>query len=185
MRVVAKCWVLVLVAALAWSCQGEPAWQGDMPQPDRALFESSVYPLLLRDCAFSECHGAPQRFLRVYGSGRSRLPGSVSDPNLVAREHEVSYERAASMLIVPPGVSILEAPLLKKPLELGAGGASHEGTDSFGRNLFQTTGDPRFRLLLQWALSQPAVVTPPTAASPVAGMQPGLAGAPAVGAVRP
>ncbi|MEY4581518.1 MAG: hypothetical protein RL701_6221 [Pseudomonadota bacterium] len=146
---------IVFAALSTTSCaQDDAVWSGELPAPDRALFESAVYPILLRDCAFSECHGAPQRFLQVFGPGRTRLPGHPADPDLVPREKEASYRRAAALLVAPHPGDLARAPLLTKPLEVSAGGAAHEGVDVFGRNLFQTTDDPRFQQLLAWALTQ-------------------------------
>jgi hypothetical protein len=147
------------------SCQDETLWSGELPAPDRSLFETAVYPILLRDCAFSECHGAPQRFFQVFGPGRTRLSGHPADPDLVPRERELSYRRAAAMLVAPQPGDLAHAPLLTKPLEVVAGGAAHEGVDVFGRNVFQTTADPRFQQLLAWALTQSVTGSATTAAT--------------------
>jgi hypothetical protein len=44
------------------------------------------------------------------------------------------------------------SPLLVKPLELAAGGSDHEGTDSFGRNVYRSPEDPSFQVLVRWVL---------------------------------
>jgi hypothetical protein len=149
----------------AASCQSELAWSGEAPVPDRAQFETAVYPLLLRDCAFSACHGAEHRFFQVFGPGRTRLEVVGSDAERIAQERQISYERARSMLVVSDPSSILSAPLLTKPLEVGAGGASHLGVDNFGRNVFQSTADARYLMLLAWAQG----TLQPPAAGAVAG----------------
>lgn len=139
------------------ACSNEIDAGTEPPTPDRASFDSTIYPLLLRDCGFSECHGAEHRFFQVFGPGRSRLDGHPSDPDLGPRERQLTYDRTRSMLVAPAGESIFESPLLTKPLEVSAGGASHEGTDRFGRNVFQTVGDARYVVLWQWArTSNPA-----------------------------
>lgn len=165
--------VSLLLAAAACSTETDAA-ATPAPVPDRAVFELDVYPMLLRDCGFSECHGAEHRFFQVFGPGRSRLDGHPSDPDLAPRERQLTYDRARSMLVAASGGSVFESPLLTKPLELGAGGATHGGVDHFGRNVFQTATDPRFTLLWQWAISvsQPATMSSPTQ----------TAGAPAIGA---
>jgi hypothetical protein len=132
------------------------------PLPDRAVFDATVYPMLLRDCGFSECHGGEHRFFQVFGPGRNRLAGHPSDPDLGPRERQLTYDRTRSMLVAAGGGTIFESPLLTKPLEIQAGGASHEGVDRFGRNLFQTVADPRYVMLWQWATATPQ----PTAAAP-------------------
>jgi hypothetical protein len=150
--------------ALAWfvcaACGGDASMTPPPPIPDRALFDTAIYPLLLRDCGFSECHGAEQRFFQVFGPGRSRLEGHPTDPDLGPRERQLSYDRARSMLVAATGGSIFESPLLTKPLEVKAGGASHQGVDRFGRNLFQTTQDPRYLALWQWATTQQPMAAP-------------------------
>jgi hypothetical protein len=42
--------------------------------------------------------------------------------------------------------------LLLKALEVSAGGSDHEGTDSFGRNVYRSAEDPDFQVLVRWAL---------------------------------
>jgi hypothetical protein len=64
-------------------------------------------------------------------------------------EIEATMERARSMLVAAARPE--DSLLLRKPLELSAGGAAHMGRDRFGRNLFATTDDPRYRALLTWA----------------------------------
>ncbi|HKP62066.1 MAG TPA: hypothetical protein VJV78_35285 [Polyangiales bacterium] len=150
---------MALIAIAA--CQNESAQTTAVPVPDRAAFETTIYPLLLRDCAFSACHGAEHRFLQVFGPGRTRLPLVGSDEERVLQERQLSYERARSMLVNPEGTTILAAPLLTKPLEVVAGGAAHKGVDNFGRNVFQSRADPRYLTLLAWAQSS----LPPTAAA--------------------
>ncbi|HET6331619.1 MAG TPA: hypothetical protein VFG30_00305 [Polyangiales bacterium] len=72
------------------------------------------------------------------------------------------------MLVSAGGGSIFESPLLTKPLEISAGGASHEGVDHFGRNIFQTVADSRYVMLWQWATTQqPPAATTPTVTQPI------------------
>ncbi len=46
--------------------------------PDAETFEVAVYPALLRDCGFPDCHGSEERFFRVHGPGRTRLSDASS-----------------------------------------------------------------------------------------------------------
>jgi hypothetical protein len=150
------------------ACRGDVAVSTEPPLPDRAVFDTTIYPLLLRDCAFSECHGAEHRFFQAFGPGRNHLEG-VFGAELTARERQFTYERARSMLVATGGDSILESPLLTKPLESGLGGAAHEGVDRFGRNVFQSVLDPRYVALTQWAVSAiPAQTVPPVTVTPPA-----------------
>lgn len=165
----------IACAPMLTACREDIAGLTEPPLPDRAMFEATIYPMLMRDCGFSECHGARQRFFQVFGPGRSRLEGHPSDPDLAPRERQRTYDRARSMLVFPGGSSVLESPLLTKPLEIAAGGASHEGVDRFGRNVFQSMADPRYLMLLQWAGYW---VPPPTAAPAPAPLPAPVPGAP-------
>ena len=123
-----------------------------MPSPDGVQFVHEVYPLLLRDCGFPACHGAPERFLRVLGPGRVRETNDIelNDAPLL-REVELSYARAVSMLATSD--EPVDSLLLRKPLALAAGGQTHVGVDTFGQNLFRDRSDDDYQLLLAWALS--------------------------------
>jgi hypothetical protein len=139
--------LLVLVAA----CSSDVP--DSAPSPDGALFAREVYPLLLRDCAFSTCHGAQERFLRVVGPGRVRLdPLTMPDDPTTLNELQLSYERARDMLAGAP--SPAESLLVRKPLEASAGGQGHLGADDFGRNLYASQSHPGYVTLARWAGSQ-------------------------------
>ena len=154
------CAVLLLVASSLLQACTSDEWSGPPPTPDGTLFVAEVYPLLLRDCAFSACHGAKDRFLHLVGPGRTRLdPKTMPDDPVTLNEVLHSYDRCRSMLATSQDVR--HALLLSKPLEIDAGGQGHKGIDDFGRNLFATTRDPGYALLLRWANSDGA---PPTAA---------------------
>lgn len=122
--------------------------------PDRAEFTMTVYPILLRDCAFYACHGSSERFLQVFGPGRARLSLATRplDPEL---DTEIihSYDRARSLIDMQAPEDSL---LLRKPLEVGAGGEGHQGADDLGRNVYQDKTDPSFIALRHWVLSSVA-----------------------------
>lgn len=118
--------------------------------PDRQVFDAQVWPILVRDCGFSACHGDPARFFRVLGPGHERLdPAMRLAAPVTEAELQYSYDRARSMLD-PEDPSL--SPLLRKPLEVAAGGSGHEGIDTFGRDVFQNRQDPRYQALANWAL---------------------------------
>lgn len=142
---------LVVSVGLA-ACSDGAELRGASPMPDGASFVSEVYPILLRDCAFSNCHGAGERFLQVLGPGRTRLePETGQDDPILLSEVLLSYDRARSMLgtNADPAASLL----LRKPLEIAAGGQTHHGADVFGRNVFSSTKIPQYDALLQWAMT--------------------------------
>jgi hypothetical protein len=139
----------VLLPCLSGCGSGD--WNALPPSPDMNSFASDVYPLLLRDCAFNNtCHGSPDRFFQVVGPGRRRLDpmlDSMEPPT--ADEIQLSYDRARAMLMA--GANVDRSLLLIKPLEEAAGGTGHRGVDHFGRNVYQTTQDPAYVTLQQWA----------------------------------
>jgi hypothetical protein len=120
--------------------------------PDAALFESEVYPVLLRDCAFFACHGNSDRFLRIYGPGRLRISDTLEPYDPVTRaELEHTYERARSMLRGVHGID--DSVLLRKPLDADQGGAGdgHRGTDVWGHNVYRSADDVAYQTIRKWA----------------------------------
>ena len=112
------------------------------------MFEEKVYPVLLRDCGFPECHGNPHRFFRVFGPGRQRYrPGETPlFAPATSEEIKASYYRARSMLANEEGID--HAPLLRKPFK-----AKHQGVDEWGANVYRSETDPGFVVLSSWARS--------------------------------
>jgi hypothetical protein len=140
---------IAVVACTLLACGGD-APETMLAQPDFATFEANVYPVLLRDCGFNACHGSTERFFQVFGPGRARLDPLM--PLLEAHtpaEVAHSYSRALSMIDVSdPGRSLL----VRKPLTLAAGGAGHEGVDSWMRAVYVSRQEPGFVALNAWVL---------------------------------
>lgn len=137
------------------ACSVDPA-PLQVANPDMQRFANEAYPVLLRDCGFAACHGATDRFFRIYGPGRTRLPAELAftDPP-TAEEIQQSYDRTRSMIDVKrPALSLL----LRKPLATKAGGAGHKGDDSLGRNVYLSASDPNFQTLRAWVLGQAPLV---------------------------
>jgi hypothetical protein len=127
--------------------------------------------VLIRDCAFHACHGAPERFFRVWGPGRTRLdPTMRSFAQLTGTETETNYFVALSMVDAKhPSRSLL----LRKPLAVEAGGAGHLGVDKYGRNVYRTVNDPGYVAIAKWVNSvqmttapQQPMATPPVVPTP-------------------
>ncbi|HEX6241575.1 MAG TPA: hypothetical protein VFZ61_11795 [Polyangiales bacterium] len=132
------------------ACSPDPA-RLQLAEPGLDRFAREAYPVLLRDCGFPACHGAMDRFFRVFGPGRARLSAAVepSDP-ATTEEIQHSYDRARSMIDArAPAYSLL----LRKPLASSAGGAGHKGDDSLGRNVYASTVEPNFQILRAWVLA--------------------------------
>jgi len=140
---------LLSPAAIASGCaipRGEA-----VPEADRPLFEAEVHPILARDCAFTACHGSSDRFFRVYALGRLRKSDALElyDP-LTPDELEESYSRARSLLVGVPRDNPDACLLLAKPLSPAAGGTAHLGVDAWGKDVFASVDDPRYRTLRRW-----------------------------------
>jgi hypothetical protein len=120
---------------------------------DRATFDQRVWPVLVRDCGFSTCHGSSERFFRVVGPGHERLDPAMrlTDP-VTEAELQFSFDRARSMVNADDPPSSL---LLRKPLEVAAGGSRHEGTDAYGMDVYRSVDDPSFRVLVEWVVGVP------------------------------
>lgn len=121
----------------------------DVPLLDEAAFRCSVQPLLAKRCAFLACHGTALRPLRVYAPNRLRLGGEAGERDRPLSEEELwaNYDRARALGIGGPE----EALLLRKPLDVAAGGLFHRGQEMFaGEDVFSSRDDPGYRLLLAW-----------------------------------
>lgn len=159
---------LLLVAVLvASSTLTGCAEEQEKPVPARRMFTSfrDVYPVLLRDCGFPECHGAPKRFFRVYGPGRTRLmndDGTLPEPFdlATADEQELTFQLALSMINEN---SINDSLLLRKPLAVEAGGYGHLAVDPYGRDVYRTTQDTGYVTLARWVFSPPPMMPGATA----------------------
>lgn len=141
-------------AVCASACGSSTPWSGDLGRADFAAFQSEVYPVLMRDCGFSNCHGVEERAFQVWGPGRSRL--KTKDANILEQERARTYARALSMLYSDGSRPVSESPLLTKPLEISAGGATHAGVDHYGRNVYRSQADAGFQVLARWAAAQAA-----------------------------
>jgi hypothetical protein len=139
-----------LLLAIVLAACGVPDGSLEPVDVDAERFEASVYPILLRDCGFPACHGAPERFFRVLGPGRSRLLASTHpyDPP-TADEVRHSFERTRSML--HDGRDVESSLLLRKPLSLSAGGAGHQGDDGWNQSVYASKNNPAYKVLRDWA----------------------------------
>lgn len=138
---------LGLVALAAAGCAPPPP-ATRLPPLDPAYFERMVEPELLASCAYSACHGAPLRPLRVFSlAGLRANPALSSTQPLTADEHRANYVRA---LAAAAATSAGLPDLLRKPLQVEAGGSGHGGVDRYGRNVYADRQDPRWLLLSAW-----------------------------------
>ncbi|MCA9663884.1 MAG: hypothetical protein KC486_36500 [Myxococcales bacterium] len=133
--------------ALALSLSG-PACDAPtraLPRPDPEVFAESVYPTLLRDCAFAGCHGDPRRPLFIPGPGRVRLdPESTPLDPATAAEIGLAYDRARGLAEREVGDA---APLL---VEKTLAGSAHGGRDRHGVNVYEDDAAPGLAALEAW-----------------------------------
>lgn len=139
-----RCFSLT-IASLSLACADLDVAQQRVPEPSYEAFVATVYPVLLRDCGFPDCHGTHDRFLQVFGPGRTRLdPRSAPRAPAAPEEIALSFERARSLL------ASSDLLLLRKPLAVAAGGAGHEGDDIWDQAVYRTRTDPGYLALDAW-----------------------------------
>ncbi|TPV97125.1 MAG: hypothetical protein B7733_01275 [Myxococcales bacterium FL481] len=136
-----------LLGLLLSSCDAAETVPAHLPAPDLMMFRQMVYPVLLRDCAFVECHGSADRLYQVYGPGRVRLGGLDNYDAPSDEELQFGYNRSRAMLLHLHDLD--NSPLLRKPLQ----GAGHGGLDGYGRNVYLGEEDPAWRIIERWALT--------------------------------
>jgi hypothetical protein len=150
-------------ALLAAACAEAPP-EAPLARREFQTFQREVYPVLLRDCGFPACHGAPERFFRVWGPGRVRLPGELKTPEAfdLPSANELSASRALALSMIDEREP-LRSPLLRKPLAVQAGGSGHLGADKYGRDVYRTPEDEGLLVITKWVVSAPPAQTAPTA----------------------
>jgi len=157
------------VSTLGIAC-ADPIVESQFADREAKTFKREVYPVLLRDCGFPECHGAPERFFRVWGPGRTRLPVAVTDDlgmpvldengmpllelpgpfDVPTADEQAGSKNFALSMIDQRGLA--DSLLLRKPLAVAAGGAGHRGVDAYGRDVYRTTQDSGYVTLARWVL---------------------------------
>lgn len=145
---------VALAIAIAAGCTAEPTQDLAIPSADPTVFKDRVYPILLRDCGFTTCHGNPKRFFAVFGPGRVRLDPDHTDMYDPATPYElaISFTRARSLLIGPDGPA--SSLFVRKPIPLDEGGAGHKGDDPWGAPVYGSIDDPSYQTLYRWATTQ-------------------------------
>jgi hypothetical protein len=153
--------VLLVGAMLSGVC-GSPPPITNIPALDYAAFTAQVEPELLGSCGYSNCHGAKDRPMRLYSPAGNRVrKGLPAQDGLTEEEHRANFDRVRSYA----ATTSADLPdLLRKPLQLEAGGAGHTGVDRFGKNVYGSKDDPRWRLLEAWVQGR---LLPPDAGMPV------------------
>jgi hypothetical protein len=137
----------VVTAFVALRCAVSPP-QTNVPALDQAYFEAKVEPELIASCAYSTCHGAPLRPMRVYSLAGLRIdPSLTSNQPLTPEEHFANFKRAQT---VAAATSSTLPELLRKPLQIEQGGAGHGGVDRFGQNVYANKEAAGWKVLAAW-----------------------------------
>ena len=158
-RLITTCLSALMLAACSSDADGYK-----LATPLTAQFQKEVYPILLRDCAFPTCHGAPERFFRVWGPGRVRLdPNAPLFDNIVdPATGEPKAQEANSLELnrtLDSAIGFVDAKdpprslFLRKPLSAEAGGSGHLGVDRFGRNIYRSIDSEGYLVLSRWVFS--------------------------------
>ncbi len=83
----------VCAALLLAACAPGPP---PLPNPNRDRFNTDVFPVLARRCAFPACHGKAERVLRIYAPGRVRLdPMTFPQDPLTQAESDEDFDSHA------------------------------------------------------------------------------------------
>lgn len=124
-------------------------------------FQSEVYPVLLRDCGFPACHGANDRAFRVYGPGRVRLPASDGERGAFDKVAGAEMRRTFQLASAHRNAENPDlSALIRKPLSSEAGGASHQGADKYGRDVYRTAQDEGYLRIARWIYSEVPMEAP-------------------------
>ncbi|MFO0600719.1 MAG: hypothetical protein U0228_35750 [Myxococcaceae bacterium] len=134
---------VLALGALAFPCATPPP-PTQVVALDKGFFAAKVEPELIASCAYSTCHGAPLRPMRVFSLAGLR---DTNTQCLTAQEHEANFLRASAS--ASPTSSGLPD-LLRKPLQFESGGAGHGGVDRFGRNVYANKDAAGWKLLEAW-----------------------------------
>jgi hypothetical protein len=143
---------LLLVALSAiLGCEGGLEDRAPLPPLDEAYFRCHVQPVLTESCSMFACHGDGSRYFRIYARNRLRYGiAGEAQRNAQLNDAERAFNFASARAFID--VSARDRSLLlKKPLEIDAGGAFHRGATLYGAgNVFSTEKSADYQTLLKW-----------------------------------
>lgn len=121
---------------------------------DRPYFDCRVQPVLTKSCGALACHGASERYFRVFARNRARLgldtPADEMLRNTLLLPAERDHNFAAALALVDPS-DVRRSELLQKPLAEAAGGWFHRGAELYrGGDVFASLDDPDYKVLAAW-----------------------------------
>jgi hypothetical protein len=120
---------------------------GQIDTLDEPYFRCAVEPILLRDCAYTGCHGQASAPLRLYSLGKLRLGPSATlaerTAPLTTEERHLNFLGAQAFSF--GGVASGDNLLVRKPLPSAAGGFEH-----LGGAIWSGRDDARVRTIRNW-----------------------------------
>jgi hypothetical protein len=147
-RALAASGLLALAAALS-ACaavenQPDP---GQITGLDEPFFRCAIEPILLRDCAYTGCHGQASAPLRLYSIGKLRLGPSdtLSDRTAPLTEDERHLNFLGAQAFNFGDVGADDNLLVRKPMPSSAGGFEH-----LGGSVWTGPDDARVRTIRNW-----------------------------------
>ena len=137
------------LAALA-GCEKGLTDAAPPPPLDEAFFRCHVQPILSKNCATFSCHGTPERYFRLYARNRLRL-GIASEAQrnskMNADERKHNFDAARAFIDVDHAEDSL---ILKKPVEMDAGGWYHGATKLGTSNIWPNVNQTEYRTIYKW-----------------------------------
>lgn len=122
-----------------WAVACAPPEQGELAivVGDAEAYATEVHPVLEASCATLDCHGDPDRPLRLFAETGLRASDDLRGLPITEQELE---QNLRSLAAVDPGApTVDESLVLLEPLAPEAGGVHHVGGD-----LWPSTTDPSY-----------------------------------------
>ncbi len=138
-----------VVAALLSGCPALDNPYRPLPEPDEAMFEAKVQPVVARRCAALGCHGRTEMALTLYAVGLLRAPPAFAGQPLdedALTPAELAWNYDALRLRLLDESDPDDAYLLRKCLAPAHGGIRHAG----GVVVFDSPDAPDYRVLRDW-----------------------------------
>lgn len=120
---------------------------GQIEALDEPYFRCAIEPILLRDCAYTGCHGQASAPLRLYSIGKLRLGPSdtLSERTAPLTDAERHLNFLGAQAFNFGGVAADDNLLVRKPMPSAAGGFEH-----LGGSVWAGPDDMRVRTIRNW-----------------------------------
>lgn len=140
----------ISLAATLTACEEGLTDKAPLPKLDEAYFRCHVQPILTKNCSMLACHGAPERYYRIYARNRLRYGiAGEAQRNSQLNEGEAKHNFDAARAYVDVDHAD-ESLLLRKPLEPDAGGFYHGATKFSKLNIFANLESTEYETIQKW-----------------------------------